>query len=85
MRLEFHQLERRWEHLRVRHPARHRHLIASLAECGQQAPIVVAERFPAPAAGNEVSHPCRGHDPNSFFVQGGDVRQFQSLLQTALP
>ena len=23
-----------------------------------------------------------GHDPNSFFVQGGDVRQFQSLLQT---
>ena len=41
MRLEFHQLERRWEHLRVRHPARHRHLIASLAECGQQAPIVV--------------------------------------------
>jgi DNA primase len=26
-----------------------------------------------------------GHDPNSFFVQGGDVRQFQSLLQAALP
>jgi DNA primase len=25
-----------------------------------------------------------GHDPNSFFVQGGDVRQFQSLLRTAL-
>jgi DNA primase len=26
-----------------------------------------------------------GHDPNSFFVQGGDARQFQSLLETARP
>jgi DNA primase len=24
-----------------------------------------------------------GHDPNSFFVQGGDAQQFQSLLQEA--
>jgi len=41
MRLEFHQLERPWEHLRVRHPARQRRLLASLAESGQQTPIVV--------------------------------------------
>src|SRR5437773_9182769 len=41
MQLEFHQLERRWEHLRVRHPARQRRLLASLADSGQQAPIVV--------------------------------------------
>ena len=41
MRLEFHQLDRRWEHLRVRHPARQRRLLASLAESGQQTPIVV--------------------------------------------
>src|SRR5215475_12915436 len=41
MQLEFHQLELRWEHLRVRHPARQRRLLASLAESGQQAPIVV--------------------------------------------
>ena len=41
MQLEFHQLERRWEHLRVRHPARQRRLLASLAESGQQVPIVV--------------------------------------------
>src|SRR5918911_1454392 len=41
MRLEFHQLERRWEHLRVREPHRQRQLIASLAEAGQQAPIIV--------------------------------------------
>jgi len=26
-----------------------------------------------------------GHDPNSFFVQGGDARQFQSLLEVAQP
>jgi ParB/RepB/Spo0J family partition protein len=41
MQLEFHQLDRRWEHLRVRHPARQRRLLASLAEAGQQIPIVV--------------------------------------------
>jgi DNA primase len=26
-----------------------------------------------------------GHDPNSFFLQGGDASQFQSLLQATLP
>src|SRR2546428_11657850 len=41
MQLEFHQLDRRWEHLRVRHAARERRLLASLAEGGQQTPIVV--------------------------------------------
>jgi hypothetical protein len=24
-----------------------------------------------------------GHDPNSFFVQGGDAQQFQRLLEVA--
>ena len=41
MQLEFHQLDRRWEHLRVRHPARQRRLSVSLAEAWQQTPIVV--------------------------------------------
>jgi len=41
MQLEFHQLDRRWEHLRVRQPHRQRRLMASLAECGQQTPIIV--------------------------------------------
>jgi ParB family chromosome partitioning protein len=41
MHLEFHQLDLRWEHLRVREPHRQRHLLASLAESGQQTPIVV--------------------------------------------
>ena len=26
-----------------------------------------------------------GHDPNSFFVQGGDAQQFQSLLEATQP
>jgi len=41
MQLELHQLDRRWEHLRVHHPGRQRRLLASLAESGQQTPIVV--------------------------------------------
>jgi ParB family transcriptional regulator, chromosome partitioning protein len=41
MQLEFHQLDRRWEHLRVRHPSRQRRLLASLADSGQQTPVVV--------------------------------------------
>ena len=41
MQLEFHQLDCRWEHLRVQHPGRQRRLLASLAERGQQVPIVV--------------------------------------------
>ena len=41
MQLEFYQLDRRWEHFKVRRPARQRRLLASLAEAGQQTPIVV--------------------------------------------
>ena len=41
MQLEFHQLDRRWEHLRARKPERQRRLMASLAAGGQQTPIVV--------------------------------------------
>jgi ParB/RepB/Spo0J family partition protein len=41
MQLEFHQLEQRFEHLRASRPGRQRRLLASLAESGQQTPIVV--------------------------------------------
>lgn len=41
MELEFHQLDLRYEELRSRNPARERRLLSSLAEVGQQAPIVV--------------------------------------------
>jgi ParB family transcriptional regulator, chromosome partitioning protein len=46
MHLEFHQLDRRWEHLRVREPQRRRRLLASLADSGQQTPIVVVTAGP---------------------------------------
>jgi ParB family chromosome partitioning protein len=39
--LEFHQLDCRYESLRVRQPERERRLLASLADHGQQMPIVV--------------------------------------------
>jgi ParB/RepB/Spo0J family partition protein len=41
MKLEFHQLDRRYEHLRARSPERQRRLLASLAASGQQTPIIV--------------------------------------------
>src|SRR5881397_1551500 len=41
MDLEHHQLILRYEHLRLRCPERERRLLASLAEHGQQMPIVV--------------------------------------------
>src|SRR5271165_1301208 len=41
MQLEFHQLDRRGEHLRVQHRERQKQLLASLASSGQQTPIVV--------------------------------------------
>ena len=41
MKLEFHQLDRRYEFLRVRNPPRQRQLLASLADSGQQTPIIV--------------------------------------------
>ena len=47
MELEFHQLDCRYESLRVRQPERERRLLASLADHGQQTPIVVVRRAEA--------------------------------------
>ena len=41
MKLEFHQLDRGYEFLRVRNRQRQRQLLASLATAGQQTPIIV--------------------------------------------
>ena len=41
MELELHQLHLRYERLRKRHPLQERQLLASLAELGQQLPIIV--------------------------------------------
>jgi ParB family chromosome partitioning protein len=46
MQLEFHQLDRRWGHWRVREPLRQRRLLASLADSGQPTPIVVIAAGP---------------------------------------
>jgi DNA primase catalytic core len=52
---------------------------------GQQASQQLAHRLRVRGiAARRVLLPD-GHDPNYFFVQGGDARQFQSLLQTAQP
>jgi ParB/RepB/Spo0J family partition protein len=48
MELEFHQLDLRYEGLRVHRPDRERRLLASLAERGQQVPIVVIALADAP-------------------------------------
>src|SRR5207253_7176506 len=43
VQLEFHQLELRYERLRVVRPEPERRLLASMAEVGQQVPIVVVQ------------------------------------------
>src|SRR5207253_2799298 len=48
MKLEFHQLDRRHEHLRVRNAQRQRQLLASLATSGQQTPIIVVAHSDQP-------------------------------------
>jgi DNA primase len=52
---------------------------------GQQAAHSLACRFRERGMNlRRVSLPD-GHDPNSFFVEDGDARQFQALLEAALP
>jgi ParB-like chromosome segregation protein Spo0J len=47
MELEWHQLDLRYEGLRRRHPAQERQLVASVAELGQQTPIIVISQTSA--------------------------------------
>jgi DNA primase catalytic core len=52
---------------------------------GQQAALQLAQRLLAQGIVTRRVLLPEGHDPNSFFVQGGDARQFQSLLEAAQP
>jgi DNA primase len=52
---------------------------------GQQASQQLAHRLRAQGIATRRVLLPDGHDPNSFFVQGGDARQFQSLLEAAQP
>ena len=48
---------------------------------GQQAAQALARRLQAQGIPTRRVLLPSGHDPNSFFLQGGDPRQFQSLLE----
>jgi len=50
---------------------------------GQQAAHALAHRLRAQGITPRRVLLPSGHDPNSFFVQGGDARQFHSLLEAA--
>src|SRR5215472_13852478 len=50
---------------------------------GQQASQQLAQRLRAQGIITRRVILPDGHDPNSFFVQGGDARQFHSLLEAA--
>ena len=52
---------------------------------GQQASQQLAQRLRAQGISARRVFLPDGHDPNSFFVQGGDAGQFQSLLEAAQP
>jgi DNA primase len=54
-------------------------------QSGQQAAKQLAHRLGTQGiAARRVLLP-QGHDPNSFFVQGGDAHQFQSLVEATQP
>jgi DNA primase len=54
-------------------------------QSGQHAALQLAHRLHAKGVvARRVMLP-EGHDPNSFFVAGGDAHQFQSLLEVAQP
>jgi len=54
-------------------------------QSGQQAAEQLARNLGAHGiSARRISLPA-GHDPNSFFVGGGDARQFQSLMEAAEP
>jgi len=52
---------------------------------GQQAAQRLVDRLRARGIHSRRVLLPDGHDPNSFFVQGGDAQQFKSLLEAAQP
>jgi DNA primase len=54
-------------------------------QSGQQAAEQLSRRLSAHGIATRRVLLPEGQDPNSFFVEGGDARQFQSLLEAALP
>ncbi|HEY1581383.1 MAG TPA: toprim domain-containing protein [Terracidiphilus sp.] len=54
-------------------------------QSGQQAAEQLAHRLVVHGISARRVLLPEGHDSNSFFVQGGDLHQFQSLLEVAQP
>jgi DNA primase len=52
-------------------------------QSGQQAAEQLASRLGAHGVSTRRVFLPPAHDPNSFFVEGGDAQQFQSLLEVA--
>ena len=52
---------------------------------GQQAAQSLSQRLRERGIDTRPVSLPHGHDPNTFFVQGGDAHQFQSLLEAARP
>jgi DNA primase len=52
---------------------------------GQQAAQCLSQRLRERGITARLVSLPEGHDPNSFFVQGGDAQQFQLLLEAAHP
>ena len=52
-------------------------------QSGQQAAKQLAHRLGVQGIATRRVFLPQGHDPNSFFVQGGNAQQFQSLLEAA--
>jgi DNA primase len=50
---------------------------------GQQAAQQLADRLHAHGISSRRVLLPEGHDPNSFFIEGGDAYQFQALLKDA--
>lgn len=74
MELELHQLELRYVSLRKRHPAQERALLASLAEIGQQLPIVVIDE-----ASPQVAAPL----PTARYVVIDGYKRVRALKRLA--
>jgi DNA primase len=53
--------------------------------CGQRAAQSLAGQLREQGLNARTVSLPEGHDPNSWFVQGGDAQQFQSLLENARP
>ena len=52
---------------------------------GQQATDRLSQRLHAEGIAVRRVELPKGHDPNSFFVSGGNAREFQCLLEQARP